>query len=89
MNAIALNNLWTYLAGLGLTASNKEWLAEHLFDVAKEERVAAKAKKKLIITKEDLVLSAEILEPVKDLAPLPADYDFDKERANYLMKKYG
>ncbi len=39
MNAIALNNLWTYLKGLGLTASNREWLAEHLYESLHEERI--------------------------------------------------
>lgn len=35
MNAISLNNLWTYLQGLTLTASNKRWLADHLYESAK------------------------------------------------------
>ena len=37
MNAIALNHLWTYLKGLGLTASNRKWLADHLNESLKEE----------------------------------------------------
>jgi|GEM_PF-1361047 hypothetical protein len=28
MNAISMNNLWTYLQGLSLTADNWRWLAE-------------------------------------------------------------
>ena len=38
MNAISLNNLWSYLQGLTLTASNKKWLADHLYESAKIER---------------------------------------------------
>ena len=39
MNAISLNNLWSYLQGLTLTASNKKWLADHLYESARiEER---------------------------------------------------
>ena len=37
MNAISLNNLWSYLQGLTLTASNKRWLADHLYESAKTE----------------------------------------------------
>lgn len=37
MNAVSLNNLWTYLQGLSLTTSNKKWLAEHLYEAANEE----------------------------------------------------
>ncbi len=37
MNTASLNNLWTYLQGLTLTASNKKWLADHLYEAAKTE----------------------------------------------------
>lgn len=30
MNAVSLNNLWSYLQSLSLTASNRKWLAEKL-----------------------------------------------------------
>ena len=39
MNAISLNNLWSYLQGLSLSASNQRWLAERLIEAS-----AAKAK---------------------------------------------
>lgn len=32
MNAASLNNLWTYIQGLSLTASNRKWLAEKLIE---------------------------------------------------------
>ena len=35
MNAIAMNNLWSYLQGLSLTASNRKWLAERLVEPTK------------------------------------------------------
>ena len=34
MNAASLNNLWTYLQGLSLTANNQRWLAEKLTESA-------------------------------------------------------
>lgn len=30
MNAVSMNNLWAYIQGLSLTASNRKWLAERL-----------------------------------------------------------
>lgn len=35
MNAISLNNLWTYLQGLSLSASNQRWLADRLMESSK------------------------------------------------------
>lgn len=32
MNTVSLNNLWSYLQGLSLTASNQRWLAEKLIE---------------------------------------------------------
>ncbi|MBO4719829.1 MAG: hypothetical protein J5658_08160 [Prevotella sp.] len=37
MNAVSLNNLWSYLQGLSLTASNRKWLAEKLIAPVEEE----------------------------------------------------
>ena len=32
MNAVALNNLWSYIQGLSLTVNNRRWLAERLIE---------------------------------------------------------
>ncbi|MBQ3752608.1 MAG: hypothetical protein II864_03565 [Prevotella sp.] len=46
MNTVSLNNLWSYLQGLTLTASNKRWLADHLYESAKmEERPMTREEK--------------------------------------------
>ena len=34
MNAVSLNNLWSYLQGLSLSASNQRWLAERLIEAS-------------------------------------------------------
>ena len=34
MNAVSMNNLWIYLQGLSLTASNRKWLADRLTEPA-------------------------------------------------------
>ena len=36
MNAASMNNLWSYLQGLSLTASNRKWLAEKLIEPLEE-----------------------------------------------------
>lgn len=43
MTTIALNNLWTYLQGLALSQSDREWLASKLV-VPTEKTATAKAK---------------------------------------------
>ena len=35
MNTISLNNLWNYLQGLSLSASNQRWLGERLIEASK------------------------------------------------------
>lgn len=39
MNDKELNNLWTYLNSLDLTASNREWLADRLYNDIEEEEI--------------------------------------------------
>ena len=34
MNTVSLNNLWDYIKGLSLTASNQRWLAERLMEAS-------------------------------------------------------
>ena len=34
MNATSLHNLWTYLQGLSLSASNQRWLGERLMEAS-------------------------------------------------------
>lgn len=34
MNSVSLNNLWMYLQGLSLTASNQRWLGERLLEAS-------------------------------------------------------
>ena len=37
MNAASLNNLWSYIQGLSLTASNRRWLVERLTEPLEKE----------------------------------------------------
>ncbi len=45
MNTVALNNLWSYLEGLSLSANNKRWLGERLIDSATVHHKTEKERK--------------------------------------------
>ena len=80
MNAVSMNNLWNYLQGLSLTASNQRWLAERLLESSeKEENVEEMSRKELEFPKigKDFKVSQEVLDLV--CGTLPEDFDFDKE----------
>jgi len=91
MNTISLNNLWVYLQGLTLTANNKKWLADHLYESARSEDASLLVDKSNWpkLTKEDLVISPEVMALVEDFEPTPADVNLDQMRLDYLMEKYG
>lgn len=42
MNTVSLNNLWSYLQGLSLTASNQRWLGERLIEASANQTSNAK-----------------------------------------------
>ena len=40
MSTLALNNLWESILNMGLSVSNKRWLAQHLIETADREESA-------------------------------------------------
>ena len=46
MTTFALNNLWSYLQGLTLGRSDREWLASKLLESTKEEQAPLKTSEK-------------------------------------------
>ena len=68
-----------------------QWLADHLYEATREQGNTKNPVRQmqLRLEKEDLVLSPEMLEPIKDLTPLPQDFDINQARANYIMAKHG
>ena len=74
MNAVSLYNLWSYLQGLSLSASNQRWLGERLIEASK---VAKKGKSANVaihrVHKRRKALSdAELAERLAQYAPLTA-----------------
>ncbi len=91
MNTTALQSVWKTLLGYDLTAANKRWLADHLYEAVKAENTKTKRKAKSWpkLSKADLVISPEVMALVEGVEPLPEDFDVNKVRLEYLMKKYG
>ena len=91
MNATMLQNTWQTIMGLGLTTANKRWLAAHLYAVADEESLVKSSTSKIWpkLTKQDLIISPEIMDLVRDVEPASVDFDADAARLEYLMKKHG
>ena len=53
MTSVAMNNLWSYIQGLSLSARNQEWLAARLREASQMKRAKAK-KDETLMTKEEL-----------------------------------
>ena len=47
MNAVSLNNLWSYLQGLSLTRSNQRWLGEKLIEASSTHAFTSEEEQKL------------------------------------------
>ena len=63
---MSLNNLWSYLQGLSLTASNKKWLAAHLYEAAESETIQQETLQKARdLTEEQL----QVMEQEEFLSP--------------------
>ena len=78
MNTVSLDNLWSYIQGLSLTASNQRWLANHLIEAA-ENMEKGRKEKKIPFPKipKDYKPSPEVL--AMSLGPLPKGIDLEKE----------
>lgn len=83
MNAVSLNNLWTYLQGLSLSASNQRWLGEKLIETSKAAKRSKPADVAIYrVHKRRKALSdAELAERLAQYAPL-TDADFPEISAD-------
>lgn len=53
-----MNNLWSYIQGLSLSARNQEWLAARLHEASQMKRAKAK-KDETLISKEEYLASLD------------------------------
>ena len=87
---ISMNTVLNFLHSMALSTSNKQWLADHLYEEVKAERKAATTTSGWPkIRREDLHISPEVMKLVEDIEPLPKDFDYDQARLEYLLKKHG
>ena len=78
MNAVSMNNLWSYLQGLSLSANNQRWLANHLIEAA--DRVENKSQKATLAfpkIPQNYKPSAKVL--AMTCGKLPEGFDVEKE----------
>ncbi len=88
---ISMNTVLNFLHSMALSTSNKQWLADHLYEEVKAERKAAATANNgwPKIRRENMRISPEVMKLVEDIQPLPDDFDYDKARLDYLLKKHG
>ena len=77
MNAVSLNNLWSYLQGLSLSASNQRWLGERLIEASKVSKKGKTANVAVqrVHKRRKALSDAELAERLAQYAPL-TDADF-------------
>ena len=81
MNAVSLNNLWSYLQGLSLSASNQRWLGERLIEASKAAKgKSAKVAIRRTHRRRKALSDAELAEQLAQYAPL-TDADFPEVSA--------
>ena len=99
---ISMNTVLDFLHSMALSTSNKQWLADHLYEEVKAERLRVGEQSSGMkqaaattnngwpkIRREDMRISPEVMKLVEDIEPLPDDFDYDKARLDYLLKKHG
>ena len=87
---ISMNTVLNFLHSMALSTSNKQWLADHLYEEVKAEQKSASVADKgwPKLRREDLHISPEVMKIVEGIEPLPDDFNYDKARLEYLLKKH-
>jgi len=68
---ISMNTVLNFLHSMALSTSNKQWLADHLYEEVKAERKAAATTNNgwPKIRREDMRISPEVMKLVEDIEP--------------------
>ena len=112
---ISMNTVLNFLHSMSLSTSNKQWLADHLYEEIKAEKAASEREQSQVglasaeseqarpevkgavttnngwpkIRRVDMRILTEVMKLVEDIEPLPDDFDYDKARLDFLLKKHG
>lgn len=85
---ISMNTVLNFLHSMALSTSNKQWLADHLYEEVKAEQKAAATtvNEWPRIRREDMHVSPEVANLVKGFE-LPEDADYDQLKLDYLATR--
>ena len=87
-----MNNLLNLIQSMALTTSNKQWLADHLYEEIKaenEQRTSGtQANDWPKVRREDMVISEKVANMFHVNNPLPENFDEKKAYGQYLYEKY-
>lgn len=87
-STIVMNNLLNLIQSMTLTASNKRWLADHLYEEAKTEEMSeVKASTTSVRKKRKLQIDPRVAKMFQGTS-LPEDFDEKKAYGEYLYQKY-
>lgn len=83
-----MNNLLSLIQSMALSTSNKQWLADHLYEeVRAESRLTAKDAAISVNKKRKLKIDPRVSMMFQG-ASLPEDFDVKKAYGDYLYEKY-
>lgn len=89
---IVMNNLLTLIQSMALTTSNKEWLADHLYEEVRAEKrqntLQLHANGWPKVRREDMVITPRVANMFQVTEPLHEDFDEKKTYGQYLYEKY-
>ena len=89
---MVLNNLLSLIRSMPLTTSNKEWLADHLYEEVKAEKLkdatAAQSNGWPKVRREDMVITPRVASMFQISETLPEDFDEKKAYGQHLSEKY-
>ncbi len=83
---ILMDNLLSLIHSMALSASNKQWLADHLYEEVRSETAAVSVETPVRKTRK-LQIDPRVKEMFKG-ASIPKDFDEKKAYADYLCEKY-
>ena len=87
-STIIMNNLLNLIQSMALTANNKRWLADHLYEEAElEETPKVKISTTSVSKKRKLQIDPRVAIMFQGTS-LPEDFDEKKAYGEYLYQKY-
>lgn len=83
MSTAALNNLWTYIKGLSLSYSDRQWLAEHLVEPEEIERINERERNEKFV-REMMALQYEGQPTAEEMKRMIREsHYFDNDKVSY------